>query len=1013
MLAVLVRKELLSNLLTFRLAVALLFTVFLATLTTLIGSLDYSRNIDAYEREVRKAREALDDVSVYSALEPVVVVPPQPISILCRGILSTAGRTMRVELDRIQIASWPLQESFESAIMKSLAQIDFATVVGLLLSFLAIVLGFDGISSEREGGTLRQILTNPVPRTHIVLAKLLGGTLSLCIPLAIAFGISLLIVQANPDVDLGSDDWLRLFLLFVLSCLFLAQAFSLSLMVSALARNSDTSLIICLFGWLVCGVGYLNVVPSLSRYLVYEPPYQVFQDQSARLYTEYDRLMADWDRRHPSPGEAYLAGLERDGRIRYGHEAGYEWRQRRHAFSVDKLLELADAGYRYRWANQEPLARQAYIVDEWSLLSPIANYQVLSYYLARTTLDDSFFLGKAGRTYRQAVIAYLRGKNASSSRRWFSDDPPDQEPMVAAPEAVTADMLVADSPFMKERMAWVEEQEAEAADDARRRLDLSDLPRFGGQWQRSLPATFAQMTPGLAMLILILGSSIVITLRRFDRYDPTGGGQAPAQVSPRERPFRERRRGRLARSAVRAVFVRELQDNLKSLRFQVSLLILLLFFIANGLVYGLKIERTDQESSRLRAVDGQRYDSAQTVRDVADRWYRIQSDPVGTEFIAEGGFNWSYTGQWVNPSSGRTLWTTLTRTTNNWMRRFEVVDWVVIGRYALSFLCIVLAYNAVSGERENGTLLLALANPVARAEFLIAKFLAHFVVLETITVLGCALSLAVLVGTGVLEFNAQIAGGCGLFLLCSSLLAALFLLLAIGISAIASTSASALVFLISTWTVLIVVVPQSSYLIALRQVDSVGPYWEELDAVRETFEESVQRDGLTPRDAARARLDEYDVERRYAERLAAMEQELDAVRKRVDRQMFEQYEVAQAVNLLSPGYAFQYSVEAVLGTGLQRTQSFLRQGWRYRDALRDFIRSRDAVDPDSPHLLYLPAFLSSRAIDATLIPRFRDTPIPAAYSLAAGVFPIALLVLETCAAFFFALWAFNRTDFSG
>lgn len=221
--------------------------------------------MDAYEREVRNAREALDEVAVYSALEPDVVVPPQPLSILCRGILSTAGRTMRVELDRIQIASWPLQQSFESA-----------------------------------------------------------------------FGVSLLIMLANPDVDLSHDDWLRLVLLFLLSCVFLAQAFSLSLMVSVLARNSDTSLIICLFGWLVFGVGYLNVVPSLSRYLVYEPPCQVFQDQSARLYADYDREMADWDRRNPSPVQAYMACLERDGRVRYGHEIGYEWRQRRNLFSVGK-----------------------------------------------------------------------------------------------------------------------------------------------------------------------------------------------------------------------------------------------------------------------------------------------------------------------------------------------------------------------------------------------------------------------------------------------------------------------------------------------------------------------------------------------------------------------------------------------------------------------------------------------------------------------------------------------------
>lgn len=102
-----------------------------------------------------------------------------------------------------------------------------------------------------------------------------------------------------------------------------------------------------------------------------------------------------------------------------------------------------------------------------------------------------------------------------------------------------------------------------------------------------------------------------------------------------------------------------------------------------------------------------------------------------------------------------------------------------------------------------------------------------------------------------------------------------------------------------------------------------------------------------------------------------------------------------------------------MGTGVQRAQGFLRQGWRYRDALREFIRSKDSADPDSPHLLYLPDFLSSQSIDTTLIPRFRETPIPLAGSLAAGIFPVALLVLETCGAFFFALWAFNRTDFLG
>ena len=42
MLGTLVRKELLANLLTLRLGVAVIFTVVLSVMTTFIGSLDYS-----------------------------------------------------------------------------------------------------------------------------------------------------------------------------------------------------------------------------------------------------------------------------------------------------------------------------------------------------------------------------------------------------------------------------------------------------------------------------------------------------------------------------------------------------------------------------------------------------------------------------------------------------------------------------------------------------------------------------------------------------------------------------------------------------------------------------------------------------------------------------------------------------------------------------------------------------------------------------------------------------------
>ena len=51
-------------------------------------------------------------------------------------------------------------------------------------------------------------------------------------------------------------------------------------------------------------------------------------------------------------------------------------------------------------------------------------------------------------------------------------------------------------------------------------LDLTDMPKFGGRWKRTLSESLDVMTPGLAVLILSFGLSVMITLFRFLTYDP-------------------------------------------------------------------------------------------------------------------------------------------------------------------------------------------------------------------------------------------------------------------------------------------------------------------------------------------------------------------------------------------------------------------------------------------------------------------------------------------------------------
>ncbi|MEW6752556.1 MAG: DUF3526 domain-containing protein [Candidatus Latescibacterota bacterium] len=110
----------------------------------------------------------------------------------------------------------------------------------------------------------------------------------------------------------------------------------------------------------------------------------------------------------------------------------------------------------------------------------------------------------------------------------------------------------------------------------------------------------------------------------------------------------------------------------------------------------------------------------------------------------------------------------------------------------------------------------------------------------------------------------------------------------------------------------------------------------------------------------------------------------------IARQYQVQYELARAVNLVSPGHAYQYSVEELLGSGLARFQRFHAQGYRYREALRAFLRERDAADPGSPHVPFPSEYMSQAALASSGIPRFTQPELPLGDQLQAATTPAVI-----------------------
>ena len=461
------------------------------------------------------------------------------------------------------------------------------------------------------------------------------------------------------------------------------------------------------------------------------------------------------------------------------------------------------------------------------------------------------------------------------------------------------------------------------------------------------------------------------------------------------------------------IYLQQLREYFASCRVQIGLCVVLLFFLLNGVLASLRMEQMREDDVLLRADIEQRYDRVQTVASGVGAWLRVANEPTGTEFMSEGGFNWFWGSVWMTAETGALMNYYYGRDVNLWMDRFESLDWTLIVRLVLSFLCIVLAYDGIAGEAERGTLRLVLAYPISRIQVLLAKFAAQLTVLGTAFVLGSLISLLILSLVGDLALTVELLGKYLLYGAAVAIYLSLFLLLALGVSALTRSSVSALVLLTLTWAVINIILPQSAYLAAVRSVgvpeELRSEAWSYMNQVRQ----SLYDEGKGPRNSETARADGYTVERRYARLMEDAEKEgyrLGQVW--LDRKV-ERYEVARSVNLLSPAYAFQYSVEALLGTGLPKRQHFLEQAFEYRENLRSFLRERDAGDGDSPHLLFHSEFMSQEPLDGDQMPRFVEKPLSPAEGFAFSVVPFVILLVETLAAFLFALWAVNRLDVTG
>ncbi len=114
-----------------------------------------------------------------------------------------------------------------------------------------------------------------------------------------------------------------------------------------------------------------------------------------------------------------------------------------------------------------------------------------------------------------------------------------------------------------------------------------------------------------------------------------------------------------------------------------------------------------------------------------------------------------------------------------------------LATFLMPLIALLLAYDAIVGEEEGGTLLLLLTYPLGRGQVLLGKFLGHGLILALATLIGFgSAALAILVLVPEVE-AAILLGAFGRFMGSSLLLGCVFLALAYALSSRAGEKSSA------------------------------------------------------------------------------------------------------------------------------------------------------------------------------------------------------------------------------
>jgi ABC-type transport system involved in multi-copper enzyme maturation permease subunit len=369
---------------------------------------------------------------------------------------------------------------------------------------------------------------------------------------------------------------------------------------------------------------------------------------------------------------------------------------------------------------------------------------------------------------------------------------------------------------------------------------------------------------------------------------------------------------------------------------------------------------------------------------------------------------------------------------------FPLIDLTFIVTILVSLIALILSYDAVCGEKEDGTMKLMLANGLARSKIILGKFAGGMVTLLGPFLISIAAGMLIILLHPRVNWTGADWGALGLIVLGAALYIAVFYLIGILISSVHRSSSSSIMTSLFVWVLLVLIVPNLSPYVAsflsptpsrIKVAREIGRLTDvDRDELGRKLAEEKRRDVLRQYPVLTERLTEAEVKRRVAEdpeyrtayeaaRAANQQawdeanrvqgQKANVLRKDLDQKEEAQTGLARAISMASPMADFTYLATELSSTGMRNMLHVQRlaEVWS-RDFYGEYrpkkLAEMKAKDPTGDQW--------NTAVDMTDSPRFRYTEEGLEGRLAAALGAFAVLAVYAVMLFAGAYVSFVRYD---